>query len=620
MLHERTNYQNGFPLNIKIAKVIKYPLHYHQEVEFICVLKGEINLKIVSSNYILRKGDIFTINANEIHGLTTDNEDNAIAIIQVSNQFFTQYFPTLPKACFMTYGNPDKDTRIYKLQKMLLPLILDFAKKSFDYKNTCVYQMVNLIRYMNANFNLFAFEGKDIVNFKSNDPVILSRISHIVNHIYENHSEKITLEELSNREHLSTFYLSHLIHDYIGISFQEFLCFARVEMSEIPLLQTNKKISTISKDIGFSSTTYYEKFFIKWFGHSPQEHREIFESHILDENNPPKLDIIPENSSVNIIKEFFISINGQEKSAHIINNLQQNIDIIPNSTPIANINPVVDVAITHEDYHVLGDRLFGILYELNTTNIILSTYPHDNKITTELITNKLNFSGYNVTYTVNNRDHLSPASWCDSIVSPIKIFQKCFTSQNNLHCILRDQGDSCNILNGGPGCLTSCNIQKPSFHAYRLLRHISGKLLCCDKHYYVIKNNLRSSDSYVIVILNYNDKMQSLTKNTISTHETNDIINNFMDELNVNFNIPVSSGMYSITKVLLSNANSIFTYMSQLGFPSAPDLSKDEIGLLNTQPQTQINIECIKDNLHVSSTINGAGIEVILISKISPRL
>lgn len=41
-------------------------------------------------------------------------------------------------------------------------------------------------------------------------------------------------------------------------------------MSEIPLLETDCKISAIARDAGFSTTSYYNKYFVKWFGHTPQ--------------------------------------------------------------------------------------------------------------------------------------------------------------------------------------------------------------------------------------------------------------------------------------------------------------------------------------------------------------
>ena len=40
MLFEKTAYENDFPINLRIMKVKEYPIHYHQDIQFIYVLKG----------------------------------------------------------------------------------------------------------------------------------------------------------------------------------------------------------------------------------------------------------------------------------------------------------------------------------------------------------------------------------------------------------------------------------------------------------------------------------------------------------------------------------------------------------------------------------------------------
>ncbi|NLW77757.1 MAG: cupin domain-containing protein, partial [Methanomicrobiales archaeon] len=137
MLLEQATYLDDFPINIRIAKITDYPFHYHQDVDFIFVLKGELWLKNVCHNYLLKEGDIFTNSGHEIHGMTATDKENVVAIIQVSNRFFTQYFPTLPRACFMTYIKNDKHLKQDILQKMLLRILLDYMKRSFNYKSTC---------------------------------------------------------------------------------------------------------------------------------------------------------------------------------------------------------------------------------------------------------------------------------------------------------------------------------------------------------------------------------------------------------------------------------------------------------------------------------------------------
>ena len=108
MLFEKTIYPDDFPLNIQIIQVDEIPFHYHQDVELVYVLKGEIRLKNGYYNYLLKEGDIFTNSGHEVHGLRATDSDNVIAVIQISNRFFTQYFPQLPKACFRTYVNDDR--------------------------------------------------------------------------------------------------------------------------------------------------------------------------------------------------------------------------------------------------------------------------------------------------------------------------------------------------------------------------------------------------------------------------------------------------------------------------------------------------------------------------------
>jgi len=132
MLLEQTAYPDDFPLNIRIARVKEYPFHYHQDVDIIFVLKGEIRIKNVCHNYLLKEGDIFTNSGHEIHGLTATEKDNVVAFIQVSNRFFTQCFPSLPRACFMTYVRDNKHLKLDILQKMLLRILLEYKKKEFQ--------------------------------------------------------------------------------------------------------------------------------------------------------------------------------------------------------------------------------------------------------------------------------------------------------------------------------------------------------------------------------------------------------------------------------------------------------------------------------------------------------
>ena len=94
--------------------------------------------------------------------------------------------------------------------------------------------------------------------------------------MYDNYNRKLTLNEIAEREHLSIYYLSHIIKESAGLSFQDLLSYIRVEESEKLLLGTNKKIGTIAEETGFSAVRYYIKHFEHWFGMHPQEYRKKY--------------------------------------------------------------------------------------------------------------------------------------------------------------------------------------------------------------------------------------------------------------------------------------------------------------------------------------------------------
>ena len=613
MLFEKKTYEDDFPIHILIAHIIDYPFHYHHDHELVYVLQGEVLLKNGSGSYLLKDGDVFTNSGREVHGLKATDRSNIVAIIQIGNHFFSQYFPVLNKACFRTYVNDDKYRQLDTLRKMLLNILINYTKRSFNYKSTCTEQMIDVIKYLNRYFNLFAFEDQVVVNFKNDNPVIIERISSIINYIYENHSDKITLETLAEREHLSTFYLSHLVRDYMGISFQELLCFARAEMSEIPLLETDRKISAIARDSGFSATSYYNKYFVKWFGHTPQVHRQLHAAHILGPDAPARFEPLSENDAVSLLRTRLSALKDQENSDSKVRQLMYRVELSADMTPIRKNHPVPEVLITHEDYFVLGERLFPLLYDLHTAKVALAVSADDDKATTALIRNRLRFLGYEVSILYENSLQNASSYGYDSIAYAVSILRSCFlTGQKQLSCRLRDQGSSSVILKGAPSCITSGLIPKPAFYAYRLLQDLGGDLLYWDPHCYVIKTDTQP-ETWVLALIHYNQDILNLCSRNAGIHETKDVISAFRDELQVDFRLTLPAGRYTIIQTAFSNANSVFSHMAHLGFPDRFPLISSGTRLFSTEPQSQMRTEDVTETMDISSSISGAGVHITMI-------
>ncbi|SCJ96666.1 Melibiose operon regulatory protein [uncultured Eubacterium sp.] len=613
MLFEKTAYLDDFPINIRIAKVSEYPIHYHQDIEFIYVLRGEIWLKNGYCDYLLKDGDIFTNSGHEVHSLTATDQDNVVAIIQVSNRFFTQYFPTLNKACYRTYVNKDLYLKLDNLRKMLLQILVDYVKKSFNYKSACTYRMVEVIRYLNENFNLFAFEDQVVVNFKNDNPVTVERISRIITYIYENYASRITLDDLADMEHLSTFYLSHLIREYTGMNFREFLSFARVEMSEIDLLETDKKISAVARDAGFSTTSYYENSFTKWFKLTPEEHRAKYLPLILSPYREAKLEQLSMNVAVNLIRHCLSAVSGRENSPQAVGQLQLNVDIDLGKEAIRQIDHSLEATITMDDFAVMDCDLFKTLEDLSVKVVNIAVSKKDEA---EDLARKLSEKGFITQIVPQSGLKLSSAYGYDSIAAFFHVFKEHFLSNDEYIAFrLRDPGDEGIILKGCPSCLTSNILHKPSYYAYRFLGGLKGDLLYWSKYYCVVRSAHNGQPVYLLMVCNTSDDIDRLCSRNASVYETNDVIHDFKDEMNLDFNLKLTPGQYQVIKYSLSSKNTIFEYMAQLDFPERNNLPDNWLKLLCTQPYANVHLDDVDSEMNLNFEIRGAGIQLAIIQK-----
>ena len=116
-----------------------------------------------------------------------------------------------------------------------------------------------------------------------------------------------------------------------------------------------------------------------------------------------------------------------------------------------------------------------------------------------------------------------------------------------------------------------------------------------------------------IIVLNYNDNIRQLTEWEVEPYEASDIISAFMNELSLDFKIPLSPGQYIIAKYAFNNNNSIFSHMANLRFPDRIPLADGWIHQFSTEPQAQSDIERVNDILNINTSVTGAGIEVFVI-------
>ena len=292
MLKERITFKSELPVNVLVADIEEYPIHFHDELEMVFVLKGHVKLRNGYYNYDLKQGDIFTLNDREIHSFSRiGNQENMVMLLQMDLTYFSRYYNNLKNNFFVTDMEDDDDESLDILRKFLAKIMMDILEKGFGYEQKVIESTHNLIASLQADFQYFVMEDGRFVNEakKKGNKILAGRLNRITDYMYDNYYRKLTLKEIAEKEHLSIYYLSHVIKEATGLSFQDLLNFIRVEESEKLLLGTGKRIGAIAEETGFSAVRYYVKHFETWFHMHPAEYRKKFTGKVSGRESGAKM-------------------------------------------------------------------------------------------------------------------------------------------------------------------------------------------------------------------------------------------------------------------------------------------------------------------------------------------
>lgn len=285
LLLEQTNHLDGLPINVFVKSIEKEYFHFHKDLEIILVLKGSIDIKIGYHTSRKNKGDLVIIDSEDLHSIHKTEENNLLLFIHVD---LLQYVNQYPYIDFMIFDcesfvssihiKTNIEEKVNQLRQYIVKITLEAYQKNSGYKekikelvDAFVLLLINDFQYFFIEDNKFKYNEKSQQN-KLN----FERIYRILMYIYSNYNHKITLNDIANHEYLSTYYVSHMIKNTTGLSFQEFLNFVRVGYAEKLVLSTAKTITEIALECGFSNVKYLNKYFKKWYQCKPNDYRKLW--------------------------------------------------------------------------------------------------------------------------------------------------------------------------------------------------------------------------------------------------------------------------------------------------------------------------------------------------------
>ncbi|MGI6731319.1 MAG: helix-turn-helix domain-containing protein [Anaerovoracaceae bacterium] len=281
MLLESVEYCNNLPFSVYFSNVAEENFHYHNEMEMLFILRGKTNCKIHNVLYTLTEGDLLIVDTKDMHRIYGSSEDVLMLVMYVDLEFYTDLYPDIDYMIFACEDYSKTSSLKYQdLQKKVSTLKHHIAKTALAYINDkdnvpllmdCINDLIFTL--VNQFQGFFIEDHKFKADHGGPEDIDLSRLYKIIKYIYLNYNEKITLEDLADIVYLNPYYISHLIKNTSGLSFQNFLNYVRLEYAEKLLVENQMTLTQISESCGFSSLSYFNKCFKTWYNMSPAQYR-----------------------------------------------------------------------------------------------------------------------------------------------------------------------------------------------------------------------------------------------------------------------------------------------------------------------------------------------------------
>ncbi|MBS4538976.1 helix-turn-helix transcriptional regulator [Clostridium sp. D2Q-11] len=102
----------------------------------------------------------------------------------------------------------------------------------------------------------------------------INTVESMVNWIEVNIKRNPTLPEMSNYVGYSQFYCSNKFHEYVGITFKQYLSKRKLTLAAMEVKNTQDRLLDIALKYGFSCQESFTRAFVDAFGCTPNQYRK----------------------------------------------------------------------------------------------------------------------------------------------------------------------------------------------------------------------------------------------------------------------------------------------------------------------------------------------------------
>lgn len=253
------------------------PWHWHSQVEFLYVEKGEITCCVNTSSVLLKEHECIFINSKESHSILHNAGVGHIKIILFPAEFIFDSNNHFCKECINPIAHKEQYQYIHLTsEKQWQGEILCELEKLLCYcENNIAKKMPFII------FSVCRIWEK-LASFRREIPLIdpstvrspsQIRLQQMLSFIIRHYAEPITLGDIAGAANISQSEAARCFKKNLDVTPFNYLIQYRLEVAKTMLQSSEVSITEIAMQCGFESVSYFDRVFRKYYWLTPKEFR-----------------------------------------------------------------------------------------------------------------------------------------------------------------------------------------------------------------------------------------------------------------------------------------------------------------------------------------------------------
>lgn len=247
--------------------------HYHDYIEFLYMLDGNMDVWINGSPHHMLSGDLIVINSEELHNISFNRASHYICvkfsprILYFDDDSLIEFKYVTP---FLFGRSPqklfhEKDLKNLDIRRLTLEIMDEWNQKNSAYELAIRANILKIFAGIYRYWN-----DQNVYHSKA---VMTESMKMALLYISENFNS-ISASDVADFCNLSYNHFSTIFKKTVGLSFVDYVTQLRLNKAEKLLVSTSNSITEIALSCGFSSTSHFIARFKAQKGITPGQLRQ----------------------------------------------------------------------------------------------------------------------------------------------------------------------------------------------------------------------------------------------------------------------------------------------------------------------------------------------------------